>query len=123
MSTEKKFKRFEPKGLDLNLGDKYKLYINIERYFIDAEWDGGYFKGITAIKRYSLKDSEGDDIYFWDLNEDILEYLSGKQPVDDLDRINLKNNYIDLKMIKLDTFPLEGTYYKNLKINKIDQVA
>lgn len=105
----------------INISNQMNLVVDVKQYFIDAEWDGGKYSDIVAIPEYALKDSNDKIHYIWNLNLNILEYLCGKGPVDIMDELNLKKDLITPKRHLFIDFPLNDTYYKNLKINRLEK--
>lgn len=118
VDTREKTPRFEPLiglGGFARDGESVSLSLNFERYFIDAEWDGGSVSEDVTIPSYTLNYENGERIKLWKMDYVTLEYLCGKKPVDVIDELNLKNSIVEVRT----DFILKDTYYKNLKINKI----
>lgn len=103
--------------------EKFTFEVGISRYLIDVEWDGGTYSKVTPIREYFIRDKAGIQHFYWRLDNEILEYLCGKLPVDEMDKIILKKNIVVPNMVFFDESPLKETYYKNLKINKIKRVT
>lgn len=115
-------KRFQPKQDFVDLEKDHKpLTVGIDQFYVEATWDGGEYSGIIVMSsRYGIFDENGALVRPWFMDENIFEYLCGKQPVDELDGIKLKQYFIEERLLPEFT-NLRGSYNKNLKIHKLER--